>query len=267
MPKSVDRPRFSTNTTHSKPRARRVFHHDLAVRVRRQPPHKQIRAAAVLGIQHRNQHHVRVDAIHDEARARVGVAHKFYIGLAQLRVLLERPMRARAVDVVGHAHAVDKVDRERGAAARRAVGVEEELDEHADDVRLVRAVLQRAAPDRGVRRAVAERVAVVKGKGRAALDALGLLDGLENGDYAVVVKGKHNVVKAPVRAGEAVPEKVERKIAPRFLALDLGLHEQNLPVDENGARVAWDFVGDEGAAFVFPDLGPVAVDPHARGIF
>ena len=64
-----------------------------------------------------------------------------------------------------------------------------------------------------------------------------------------------------------MPEKVERKIAPRFLALDLGLHEQDLPVDENGARVARNFVGNEGAALVFPDLGPVAVDSHAREFF
>ena len=234
--------------------------------VRGQPPHKHIWAAAVLGIQHRNQHHVRVDAIDDEARARVGVAHEFNVGFPQLRMLLERAVRARAVDMVGHAHAVDKVDGERGAAARRAVGVEEELDEHADDVRLVRAVLQRAAPDGGVRRAVAECVAIVKRKGRAALDALGLLDGLEDGDHAVVVKGEHNVVEAAVRAGETVPEKVERKIAPRFLAVDLGLHEQDLPVDENRLRVARHVLGDKGTALVFPDLGPVAVDAHACGV-
>lgn len=71
------------------------------------------------------------------------------------------------------------------------------------------------------------------------LDALRLLDGLEHGRAAVVVKGQHDVVKDAVRAADAPPKHAERNIPPRLPAVvDARLHEQNLPVYEDILGVA-----------------------------
>lgn len=87
------------------------------------------------------------------------------------------------------------------------------------------------------------------------LDALCLLDGLEHGCAAVVVKGQHDVLEDAVRAADAPPKHAEREIPPRRPpGVDARLHEQNLPVYEDMLSFARHMGRHVLGALGLPDL-------------